>query len=106
MGNQHDLYTTPGQVTVTAYDIDDQCNVWINGDKVWGDGGHPINRHFDIRAGQSIVIRFELYNMTGGRYHADFAVNSPSGTLYNHSADGVGGPQNITFSEQVNVIAR
>jgi len=107
MANTKTFYTTPGTITVSAYDIDDQVNIWIGTNKVWGDGTHPITRNVPVASGQEIQIRFEVYNMTGGRFHADFAISSAGGILYNQSPDGTTVPgSNIVFSETVVVVGK
>lgn len=83
-------YRVPaGSVTLTAFNVDDGAGIYLDGDKVRHvDFGQSAKYQFTLDAGETREIRFEIWNVTGGPFRADFNITGPRGKVWSAAERG------------------
>jgi hypothetical protein len=94
------------EVILSASNVDDGAGIFVDGNKIVhvnfnGSGSTTLK----MVQGHSYVVKFELWNMTGGAYHGIFRIRGiqagKKAEPFHHDRPGQSGPMPVVWQETV-----
>lgn len=96
-----DVTLPAGQVEISVYQADDGVGVFKDGTEILHvDFMQSGSTLFELSKGQSVDLRFEIYNLTGFNYNAVIIINAGGKRIYEAKPRGMTPPGwNIAWSD-------
>lgn len=103
-----EIIVNAGEVIISVFQADDGVGVFVDGrEKLHVDFLQSGRTSFQLAKGQSVDIRIEIYNLTGGTYNAAVVVNAGNRRVYEATPRGWTPPAwNVAWEDGFTLVAQ